>query len=147
MNERVVVDASVAVKWLVNEVASEKALALARFWVRSGIQPTAPYLMPTEVANALYRRVLRGEMSLQAAAMLIDGLLDSGLDIREPVSLHIRAIEMAAQLGQDTIYDTHYLALAELMDCELWTADERFYRAAKLEFRFIRWLREFEDER
>ena len=145
MNGRVVVDASVAVKWLVNEIYSEQALALARSWARSNIQPTAPYLMPIEVANALYRRVLRGELSAQAAAMLIDGLLDSGMDLREPIGLHTRAIEIAAQLGQDAVYDAHYLSLAELMNCEFWTADERFYHAARAEFRFIRCLGEFEE--
>jgi len=62
MNGSVVIDASLAVKWLVNEVHTERALSLARTWARAGIQPVAPYLMPVEVANALYRRALRGDI-------------------------------------------------------------------------------------
>ena len=60
----VVIDASVAVKWLVREVHSDKAYALARSWAREEVYPMAPYLMPVEVANALYKRVMRKEISL-----------------------------------------------------------------------------------
>jgi predicted nucleic acid-binding protein len=28
-------------------------------------------------------------------------------------------------------YDVHYLALAELLGCELWTADEKFFNSVK----------------
>lgn len=85
--------------------------------------------MPVEVANALHRRVVRKEVSVAAAVRLLDGLLASGIELREPRSLHSRALELADQLWQDAAYDADYLALANTMDCELWTADERFYRA------------------
>jgi predicted nucleic acid-binding protein len=55
----VVVDASLAVKWLVREVHSDKAYSLGRSWAREEVYPMAPYLMPVEVANALYKRGLR----------------------------------------------------------------------------------------
>ncbi|MBI4234324.1 MAG: type II toxin-antitoxin system VapC family toxin [Chloroflexi bacterium] len=139
----VVVDASLAVKWLVSEVHSEKAYALARSWAQAGMQPVAPYLMPVEVANALHRRVARKEVSATAAVRLLDGLLASGIELREPGSIHIRAIELATQLRQDAAYDAHYLALAETLNCDLWTADERFYRAVTVFSRRVKWLGAF----
>lgn len=54
---------------------------------------------------------------------------------------------MADQLRQDAAYDAHYLALAETLNCDLWTADERFYRAASATFKFVKWLAESEDGR
>jgi predicted nucleic acid-binding protein len=42
-----------------------------------------------------------------------------------------RAIEIAALTGQRASYDSHYLALAERLGCELWTADDRFRDAAR----------------
>lgn len=140
MNSSVVVDASLAVKWLVNEVHSEKALALARSWARSGIQPVAPYLMPVEVANALYKRVMRRAISARTAGQLLDGLMSAGIELREPANLHQRALQLATQLGLDAVYDTVYLALAESAGCDLWTADERFYRTATPSVERIKWL-------
>jgi len=147
MNGSVVIDASLAVKWLVNEVHTERALSLARTWARAGIQPVAPYLMPVEVANALYRRALRGDISVVAATTLLDGLLNAGIELREPRGLHRRAIELADQLHQEAAYDAHYLSLADIMGCELWTADERFYRAASPSFKLVKWIGEIEVEK
>ena len=144
MNGSVVIDASLAVKWLVSEVHTKRAFALAHAWARAGIQPVAPYLMPVEVANALYRRALRGDMSVVAATTLLDGLLNAGIELREPRGLHRRAIELAAQLRQEAAYDAHYLSLADIMGCELWTADERFYHAASSSFKFVKWLGQIE---
>jgi predicted nucleic acid-binding protein len=73
----VVVDASLAVKWLVREIHSDKAYALAHSWAREGVSPMVPYLMPVEVANALYKRVIRKEVSLQEATSLLDALLST----------------------------------------------------------------------
>ncbi len=53
MNGSVVVDASLAVKWLVEEDDSDRAHAALQAWVAQGITRIAPYLMPFEVANAL----------------------------------------------------------------------------------------------
>jgi predicted nucleic acid-binding protein len=138
-----VVDASLAVKWLVREVHSDKAYALARSWVREEVHPMAPYLMPVEVANALYRRVIRKEISLQEATSLLDALLSTGIELWEPASIHVKAMELAAELRQDAVYDAHYLALAEALTCELWTADERFYRAASSGYTQVRWIGSF----
>lgn len=143
MNGMVVVDASLAVKWLVSEIHSDKAYALARSWASQGMHPVAPYLMPVEVANALHRRVVRIEVTAEAAIRLLESLLASGIDLREPPRLHSRALELANQLRQDAAYDAHYLALAETLGCDLWTADERFYRAAASQYGQVRWLGHF----
>ena len=49
-------------------------------------------------------------------------------------------MEIASELGQGAVYDSHYLALAELLNCELWTADERFYRATATNWPNVRWI-------
>lgn len=140
MNGLVVVDASLVVKWLLPEVLSDKAYALARSWAGQGTQPVAPYLMPVEVANALHRRVVRKEVTVEAATRLLESMLASGIELREPPRLHSRALELAKRLRQDAAYDAHYLALAEALHCELWTADERFYRAVSGQHTQVRWI-------
>ncbi|MYB40772.1 MAG: type II toxin-antitoxin system VapC family toxin [Chloroflexi bacterium] len=142
MNGRVVVDASLAVKWLVREADSGEALALARSWAANGVTPAAPYLMPVEVGNALHRRVVRGELPLTEAARLIESMLASDIELLETAGLHSRALELASQLDQGAVYDAHYLALADALGCDLWTADERFYRAARPSVDNVRWVGE-----
>ena len=105
----------------------------------------APYLMPVEVANALYKRVMRKEISLQEATALLDGLLSTRIELREPARIHVNAMGLAAELKQGAVYDAHSLALAEALNCELWTADERFYRAASSGYTQVKWIGTFTD--
>jgi predicted nucleic acid-binding protein len=76
-----VVDAGLAVKWLVREVHSDEAYTLARSWAQEDVYPMAPYLMPVEVANALYRRVIRQEISLKEATSLLNALFSTGQEL------------------------------------------------------------------
>ena len=143
MSEFVVVDASLAFKWLVEEENSERATTLARLWDDEGSQPAAPPLMPFEVVNALHRRVLRGELTVGVAADLMQDLMSFGIAFHSTPNLHSRALALASQLDQGAAYDAHYLALAESLGCEVWTADQRFYRAASSSVDYVRWIGEF----
>ena len=143
MSGFVVVDASLAFKWLVSEDNSDKARAISRSWANEGIQAAAPYLMPVEVTNVLHRRVARGELSVEDALRLLEHLLASGIELRDEPGLHSRALELAGQLRQGAVYDAHYLALADILGCDYWTADERFYRATVLVSQNVRWIGEF----
>ena len=69
--------------------------------------------------------------------------LASGIELREDPNLHARAMQIAGQLRQGAVYDAHYLALADILGCEYWTADERFYRAAAPVSQRVRWIGEF----
>ena len=142
MNDYVVVDASLAFKWLVKEIHTDQANDLGRLWNGQGTRIAAPYLMPVEVTNALHRRVARGELTVEAATQRMRSLLSSGLELHQPPQLHRRALELASQFRQGAAYDAHYLALAETLGCELWTADVRFYRAASPVVRSVRWVGE-----
>ena len=56
--------------------------------------------------------------------------------------MHVTAMQLAGELRQGAAYDAHYLALAESLDCELWTADQRFYGAANAVIGNVRWIGE-----
>ena len=142
MNGFVVVDASLAVKWLVDEEDSDKAHAVLGSWVAQDVTRIAPYLMPFEAANALHRRVARGELSVGNSTRMMTRLLGSRLELHQSPGLHVRALELANQLSQAAVYDAHYLALAEEFGCELWTADQRFHLAAVTAGN-VYWIRDF----
>ena len=98
--------------------------------------------MLVEVTNALHRRVIKDQLSLESASELLDNLIGMNIELYETPQLHHRALELASQLQQGAAYDSHYLALAETLDCELWTADERFHRVAESLAPNIHWLGE-----
>jgi len=143
VNGYVVVDASLAIKWVLKEPYAEEALALAVEWAAAGTRPSAPCLLLVEATNVLHRRAMLGHISLSQATQLLAVLLDMGIEIRESPQIHFRAMELARELQRPAVYDTHYLALADILGCDLWTADERFFNSVKERQPRIRWLGEF----
>lgn len=131
MTEHLVVDANIVVKWLLEESDSDIAESLLDGWLDQGIRLSAPCFMPVEVANALHRRVAAGEIPLRGAVSLMRTLPAYGIALEEPPGLHERALEWANLLRQPAAYDAHYLALAEHLGCDMWTADRRFFSAAR----------------
>ena len=142
MNGLVVVDASLALKWLVEEEFSDEAHAVLRSWGTERRHLAAPYLMLAEVTTALHRRVVRSELTVDDAEGLLEDLMSLGIKLHETPDIHGRALELASRLNQGAVYDAHYLALADILDCELWTADEKFFRAARPAVENVRWIGE-----
>ncbi|MEX2598128.1 MAG: type II toxin-antitoxin system VapC family toxin [Dehalococcoidia bacterium] len=142
MSAFVVIDSSIALKLLLQEHDSAQATELLDRWRWASVLPAAPFLLPIEVTNALYQHVKKDEVSFEQAVRLLDRLLSTGIELVARPNLHHRALEIAAQFKQGAVYDAHYLALAEALDCEMWTADARFFRAMRGEFGQVRLLGE-----
>jgi predicted nucleic acid-binding protein len=142
MEKNVVIDASLAVMWGVPENYSVQALLLAENWGEKGISLLAPCLLMTEVTNALYKRIIRKEMDLTRALNALEVILAFGIEIQEEAGLHALAMELSLKLGHPATYDAHYLALALMQDCSIWTGDRRFYNAARKLFPQVHWVGE-----
>ena len=140
--EYVVVDASLAVKWLIVEDYSELARSLAQSWAAQGMRLCAPHLLPYEVSNALHRKVVSGVITIDMASQLLDSLATRQIQLFPANEFKLQALQLAANLNQRAIYDSHYLALAQALNCEFWTADERFYRSANPENANVRLISE-----
>jgi predicted nucleic acid-binding protein len=120
---RIVVDASVAVKWVVNEPRTEAALALR------DEELIAPALWLAEAANALWRHVRLGELNRnQALARLSE--LQTAPVASLPIEPHVaKALELATE-ADHPVYDCVYLALALHQQARVVTDDRRFLAAA-----------------
>lgn len=131
----VVLDASVVVKWLLqnpqHEPNTDKATLLVEAVVKGGESALQPPHWLVEVGAVLAR-----ESPATAAG---DIVMLSALDIPvtdDPVILR-RACEMAIDLKQH-LFDTLYHAVAlETADAVLITADERYFRAAQSHGRIL----------
>ncbi len=122
----VCVDANLVVRMVTSRTYGRPVYDLWRQWRQTGYRPAAPTLMFYEVSNALRRYVAQGTLPPQDA----DESLEAALGIRlfgDP-DLHRRALSLAEQLALPAAYDAHYLALAERLNAEFWTADRRLVR-------------------
>ncbi len=121
---RLVVDASVAVKWLVTEPDSDIARELAA----GGDDLHAPRLMASEVANTLWRKTRSGEIMRGDAGAMLAWVPEMPVrwDADETVSAD--AVRLALALDHP-VCDCVYLALAHRIGAVLVTADLRFVTA------------------
>ncbi len=115
-----VVDASVALKWVLTEDESDRAVALLRSELL-----IAPDFLLLECANVLALQVRRRLLTSQQAEANFAHL--SALGIRLVRSApHVREAQRIAVALQQTAYDSLYLAVALAERAELVTADARF---------------------
>lgn len=121
---RLVIDASVAVKWLIEEEGSDAARRLAA----SGEDMHAPRLMASEVANALWRKARLGEIDHGRARASIAAIPEMPVLWNADETLSVDALRFALTLDR-AVYDCVYLALARRIDGRLVTADARFANA------------------
>jgi predicted nucleic acid-binding protein len=113
-----VVDASVAIKWVIEEPGTAEALALRRY------QLAAPDLLVPECANILWKKVRRKELS-EAEALLAARLLERAeIDLAPMRPLLELATRLSIALDHPA-YDCLYLALAQSIGSAFITADER----------------------
>jgi predicted nucleic acid-binding protein len=114
----IVVDASAAVAALLNAGRARRELASE--------QLHAPHLIDSEVANVLRRESTAGRLAADAAWDALDAWRRLGMTRYPAHSLLDRMWEIRDNLSA---YDATYVALAELLDCSLLTADSRLARA------------------
>jgi predicted nucleic acid-binding protein len=125
-----VVDASVAVKWVVDEPHSDVSAAL----LERPITWLAPRLMLVEAAAALRRKVADRELNAvtgtSALRSIADAAREGTIQLADDEQLITEAFLLAVELGHK-VPDCLYLALAEREGCALATADRRLASFAR----------------
>lgn len=120
----VVVDASVAVKWVVLEDARDEALEQA-----AGRELIGPEFVLTEVSSILWKKARTGQLSLEQAQLGLAFVRDAFARLLPTRMLTDRAFAMAISLDHP-VYDCLYLAAAESEGTVLLTADRRLAQQA-----------------
>jgi predicted nucleic acid-binding protein len=116
-----VVDASVALKWVLPEEDGELAEGL--------IDRCAPAFVFLELANALWFQMRAGKLSAAEAAGCLSDLRHAPLQLWDGEEPLPSTLELAHQLDR-AVYDCAYLALALHLDGAYVTADRRFWQKA-----------------
>jgi predicted nucleic acid-binding protein len=128
---KVVVDASVALRWVLRDEKEARVDALLEKWAAGLTEMLALPLFLAEVTNALYLSVRRKRLSLEEAELALRTIMQLGVQVTQPSDLYPRSLRLAANYGAANAYDAQYVALAEMQNCELWTADERLATSMK----------------
>ena len=113
-------DASIAIKWLVDEDDSDKARAL----LDGRNVFIAPDLLFAEVANALWSKVVTKKLPAQAVGKAGAALSSYMAKVVPAPDLMQRSLDIALELGHPA-YDCFYIACAELNDAPVVTDDRR----------------------
>jgi len=128
---RVVVDSNLLVALFVQLDYSTQARARFRDWVWQGVEIFAPQLWFYEAISTLRKLSALRRLSADEALKAADELGHLEVQAVEPSSeLGRRALSWADRLNQVAAYDAAYLAVAESLEAEFWTADQRLARNA-----------------
>jgi predicted nucleic acid-binding protein len=117
-----VIDASIALKWVVEEDGTAEALSLRRH-----AKLIASELLSVECANILWKKVRRDELSAGEASLAARLLQTADLEYLPTRHLLEAATQAAIELDHPA-YDCLYLVLAAETSCRFVTADEHFVR-------------------
>jgi predicted nucleic acid-binding protein len=120
---KVVVDASVVMKWFVIEDFRPEAKRL------EAILPTliAPDFLLIEIANIAWKKVMRTELDPDDAALIVPQLRRSGLRLLPTESFLGDALTLAQELAHP-VYDCLYIAVMDLLGARFVTWDRPLFQ-------------------
>ncbi len=135
----VVIDASVALKWqLEDEQETAQALTLRDDIVIRGLKlPYAPTLYPYEIINGIASAVRQLRLEEAQGKEALQNLFAIPVALRTPDIDRIYGVAFTHSLSA---YDSAYVALAEALESELWTADRQLYEATRDTLPRVKWI-------
>jgi predicted nucleic acid-binding protein len=131
-----VVDSSVAFKWVVREVDSDKADHLRADYQNAVHDLLAPDIFPIELAHALTRAERQKRINQGQARDLLADVLTTPPHFFNYRPLLARAVDISSAM-RIGVYDCIYVALAEQESCEFVTADEKLVKNLQQAYPFI----------
>ncbi|MCC6168013.1 MAG: type II toxin-antitoxin system VapC family toxin [Caldilineaceae bacterium] len=128
----VVVDASLIFRLVVPNAAQPAVRSRVDGWMQSGSTPAAPTLWLYEMTSALVKAVHLGGLTEIEARRGLHLTHSFPIDLILPdARLSEAAFDWGRRLGRANAYDAYYVALAQALGCELWTADRRLANAVQ----------------
>ena len=141
-----VIDANIVAALVLPLPYSDQATRRLAVWKEAGAILYAPYLLEYEVLTILRKAITNGWLTTKAAAEAMETVSTLNIQCQLPsLELHDQALCWAERLGHSKTYDVHYLALAEQLRVDFWTADRRLANGAKQAgVAWVHWIGESE---
>lgn len=125
------IDASFLLKLFLPEERSDKVHALWSSWIEGSVEVVAPTLIMFESASVIRNKLHRKLLNKTDAAEIIKCMKRMDMTLVYTDELLEGAWEIGQHLELPALYDCFYLALAQLLNVPLWTADEKMYHRAR----------------
>ncbi|MHB8753209.1 MAG: type II toxin-antitoxin system VapC family toxin [Aggregatilineales bacterium] len=137
----VVIDANILIAFgLADEPLHTQARQILSAWQTAHEPLVAPRLFRSEITAVVRKAVYQQRLSPEQGRAMLSELLAYPVDLHEDVDLLKAAYDLAVRFNRPRAYDTQYMALAERLQCDFWTADERLVNSTQGQFNHIRWL-------
>lgn len=136
----VCVDASLILATLVPDRFSDAVARQLGRWEQEGHTLIAPTLLAFEVTANLRRFVYTEALTVEEGDEALQYFLRLPIRLSSQRGIFPLALSLANQFNRPRAYDTTYLALAQLRQCEFWTADERLYNTVRDRLTWVRWI-------
>ena len=143
MNSSVCIDASLALTWLLAVEQNEIANTLRRKWDEDGVDIITASLFHAEVTSVLREQVYFNRLLPEEGEEAFSAYLDMGVKSVDIPGIQKRAWDLAQKFNLPRTYDMQYLAVADIIDCELWTNDKRLVNSLKGKVPRVKWVGEY----
>ena len=139
---RYVLDSNAALKWVLPEPDSLRAIRIRSDFENNLHELIAPDVFEVEIAHALTRAERQGRIAISQAGILWSDVMSTPPRLEPSGPLLPRAIQISS-VERIGVYDCLYLALAEREVCDLVTADDRLVKNLQPRFPCIKILASF----
>jgi len=141
MARLLVIDASLALKLILPNPLQAHLETLVMEWKGEGCELYAPTLWLYEITSALCKAVHFGALTVEEAQRALTLAQSLSVQLIPPDDAQaLLAFDWTVNLDRAAAYDRFYLALAEALRGELWTADRKLYNAVAQPW--VRWTGE-----
>lgn len=128
----VVPDSNIFIAQVVSLDYTEAAEQKLNEWLESGTELVVPSLWSYEIVSALRKAMTVGMLTQEQAEQGLDVIFSFNIrEVPPSTNLHQSALHWAVQLQQTVAYDAAFLALADSLGSDFWTADKRLFNACQ----------------
>jgi predicted nucleic acid-binding protein len=121
----------------------DAADALRLEWAYSGASMVSAPLFDAEVTSTLRMKVFQAVLNMVQGEQAYRFYLELGVRCINHTSIIRTAWDMAKQYHLPRTYDMQYLAVAELLDCPLWTNDKRLVNSVQGKNGRVKWIGDY----
>jgi predicted nucleic acid-binding protein len=138
----VIIDASVAIKAILPNPFQGHCLALIQTF--GEVQPIAPALWVYETTSAISKAVHFKQITENEGRQALEQVDALGTQLLVPDLEQNRiSFDWTVRLKRASAYDSFYLALAQALECDFWTADQRLFNALHdMQLNWLHWIEE-----